>query len=53
VEPEFSYEISPEPTDDERAAMLEALAAEEAERPRVSPWSEMLLPERGGEEGEP
>jgi hypothetical protein len=50
VEP--SYEISPEPSEDERAAILEALAAEEVGR-RASPWSDALLPARGGEEDEP
>jgi hypothetical protein len=49
---EASYEISPEPSEDERAAILEALAAEEAER-RASRWSDALLPARGGEEEEP
>lgn len=48
-----SYEISPEPSDEERAAILEALAAEEAERRGASPWSDALLPARGGEEDEP
>jgi hypothetical protein len=51
VEP--SYEISPEPSDEERAAILEALAAEEAERRLASPWSDAPLPARGGEEDEP
>jgi hypothetical protein len=51
VEP--SYEISPEPSEAERAAILEALAAEEAERRGASPWSDALLPARGGEEDEP
>jgi hypothetical protein len=50
VEP--SYEISPEPSEEERTAILEALAAEEAER-RASPWSDSLLPARGREEDEP
>jgi hypothetical protein len=51
VEP--SYEISPEPSGPERAAILEALAAEEAGRRVASPWSEALLPGRGAEEDEP
>jgi hypothetical protein len=51
VEP--CYEISPEPSDEERAAILEALAAEEAERRRVSPGIEAPLPARGGDEDEP
>jgi hypothetical protein len=48
-----SYEISPEPSEQERAAILEALAAEEAQFRGASPWSEALLPARGGEENEP
>jgi hypothetical protein len=48
-----SYEITPEPSEEERAAILEALAAEEAERGRASPWGDALLPARGGEEDEP
>jgi hypothetical protein len=50
---ELSYEIKPEPSEAERAAILEALAAEDAERRRDSPWSDALLPTRGGEEDEP
>jgi hypothetical protein len=50
---ESSYEISPEPSEEERAAILEALAAEEAERRGESPWIHALLPARGGEEDEP
>jgi hypothetical protein len=47
---ESSYEISPEPSEPERAAILEALAAEEAERRVATSWSEALLPARGSEE---
>jgi hypothetical protein len=49
---DFSH-ITPEPSRDEREAILAALAAEEAERPAVSAWAEALLPARGGEEDEP
>jgi hypothetical protein len=48
VEPR--YEIIPEPTEEERAAILEALAAEQSDRRGTSPWSEALLPARDGEE---
>jgi hypothetical protein len=51
VEP--SYEITPEPTEEERAAILEALAAEQSDRRPASPWSDALLPTRDGEENEP
>ena len=44
-------EITPEPDDTERRAILKALAAEEAEQPVVSEWSAAILPSR--EEGEP
>jgi hypothetical protein len=50
---ESSYEIRPEPSEAERAAILEALAAEEAERRRASPWSDAVLPARNGDEDEP
>jgi hypothetical protein len=43
---EPTYEISPEPTEDERAAIVEALAAEDTERPQGSPWGDGLLPAR-------
>ncbi len=45
--------FSPEPDDAERKAILEALAAEDADRAEeapVSPWADSLLPERAGEE---
>ncbi|HKU56855.1 MAG TPA: hypothetical protein VJP41_07525 [Gaiellaceae bacterium] len=44
-------EITPEPDEDERKAILAALAAEEAERPAVSEWTAALLP--GRDESEP
>jgi hypothetical protein len=34
----MAVEISPEPSDEERKAILEALAAEEAETAAPSPW---------------
>ena len=46
-----SYEITPEPDETERKAILGALAAEEAERPAVSAWGASVLP--GREDGEP
>jgi hypothetical protein len=51
VEP--SYEITPEPSEEERAAILEALAAEKSDRRPASPWSNALLPARDGEENQP
>lgn len=48
-----SYEITPEPSEEERAAIVEALAAEESERRRVSAWADALLPARGAEEDGP
>jgi hypothetical protein len=50
---ERSYEITPEPTEEERAAIVEALAAEESGRRRVSEWADALLPVRGEWEDEP
>ena len=45
-------QITPEPDEAERRAILGALAAE-AERPAVPGWAETLLPLRHGEEEEP
>ena len=42
----MSIEITPEPGDAERKAVLAALAAEEAEQPRASEWGAALLPAR-------
>jgi hypothetical protein len=50
---ETSYEITPEPTEEERAAILEALAAEKDDRRPGSSWSDALRPARDGEEHEP
>jgi hypothetical protein len=43
-------QITPEPDEAERNAILAALAADEAERPAVSEWSAALLPDREDEE---
>jgi hypothetical protein len=48
-----SHEITPEPSDEEREAILAALAAQQEERQSGSSWSDALLPGRGGEEAEP
>jgi hypothetical protein len=48
-----NFEISPQPSDAERKAILAALQAEEAERERSSAWADALLPQREGEEPEP
>ena len=45
-------EITPEPDEAERKAILAALAADEGERPAVS-WAAALLPARNDEEPEP
>ena len=42
----MNYEISPEPSPAEQAAILEALAAEEAQQKGLSPWTKALLPRR-------
>jgi hypothetical protein len=49
-----SFQITPEPGEEERKAILAALAAEEAEHaPLSSEWAAALLPTRDGEEAEP
>jgi hypothetical protein len=45
--------ITPEPDEAERKAILEALAAEEADQPAASEWAAALLPARDSEEREP
>lgn len=47
------YEITPDPTEEEREAIVKALAAEEAERRHGSAWGDALLPGRSGERDEP
>jgi hypothetical protein len=49
----MTLEISPEPDESERKAILEALAAEQEERRRASEWAATLLPTRDEEEREP
>jgi hypothetical protein len=46
-------EITPEPEEDERKAILAALAADEAARPAGSEWADALLPVRDDEDGAP
>jgi hypothetical protein len=48
-----SFEITPEPGEAERKAILAALGAENAERQTGSDWADAQLPERPGEEDEP
>ena len=43
------FEITPEPTDEERAAVEAALALEIRTKERSSPWADGLLPQRDGE----
>jgi len=49
----MDYEISPEPEEAERAAILAALAADDAEKRQGSPWAQSVVPERSGEADEP
>ena len=43
-------EITPEPDEAERKAILAALAAEDADRPADSAWAEAFLPGRDDHE---
>ena len=45
-----SVQITPEPDDAERTAILAALAAEAAEQPVISEWAAALLPARDEDE---
>jgi hypothetical protein len=47
-----NLEISPQPSEAERAAIVAALAAEEAERAALSPWADEALPQREAENGD-
>jgi hypothetical protein len=49
----MSVQIVPEPDEDERKAILAALAAEEADRAVVSEWAAAVLPARDEEERDP
>jgi hypothetical protein len=49
----MSVRITPEPNGAERKAILEALAAEEAEQQVTSEWAATLLPARDREEPDP
>lgn len=42
--------ISPQPDETERAAIVAALEADEAERPQDSAWADAVLSGRGGED---
>lgn len=46
-------QITPEPDDAERQAILAALAAEQGEQGTVSNWAATVLPARDSEESEP
>jgi hypothetical protein len=46
-------QITPEPDDAERKAILAALAAEAAEQPAVSAWAAATLPARAADDAEP
>jgi hypothetical protein len=46
-------QITPEPEEAEREAILAALAEEGAERPAADRWTEVLLPSRDGQDDEP
>jgi len=45
----MNFELTPQPTDEERAAILAALA-EETEEDEPSPWARELLPRWGADE---
>ena len=49
----MSLQITPEPNEAERTAIVTALAAEEAEQDAVSEWAAALLPTRGETEPDP
>jgi hypothetical protein len=49
----MQFQITPEPDEAERKAILATLAAEEAEQPAVSDWAAALLPARDEEERDP
>jgi hypothetical protein len=49
----MEVEITPEPDESERKAILAALAAEDAEEHAVSEWAAALLPPREEAEPEP
>ena len=49
----MSLQITPEPNEAERTAIVAALAAEEAERDEVSEWAAALLPRREETEHDP
>jgi hypothetical protein len=49
----MSLQITPEPNEPERTAILAALAAEEAEQDGVSEWAAALLPAREEPERDP
>jgi hypothetical protein len=46
-------QITPEPDDSERQAILAALAAEEDEQATISEWAAAALPARESDEREP
>jgi hypothetical protein len=46
-------EITPEPNEAERKAILAGLAVDEGEQPAASEWAAALLPARNDEEPEP
>jgi hypothetical protein len=48
-----SVQITPEPGEAERQAILEALAAEAVEQSAGSEWAAALLPTHDGEERDP
>ena len=49
----MSVQITPEPNEAEREAILLALSDEEAERQAVSEWAATLLPVRDATEHDP
>ena len=49
----MSLQITPEPSEAERTAILAALAGEDAEQREVSEWAAAVLPTREETEHEP
>lgn len=49
----MDFEITPEPDEKTREAILAALAEEDEEHPPASPWAERLLPRREDELPDP
>ena len=49
----MDFEITPEPDEETRRAILAALAEDEFEHPAASAWAEQILPRREDEQPSP